>query len=299
MAATSTGVVVAGAGAVLLAGNRAQGHVVGDMSAGVLISATDAGETERYWTDRRMGGATPIDQRADDGVRAASGSVARSKTFGGIPTLGALFFNNGGGDHYCTASVVHSGSHSLILTAAHCLHGGRGGHYARKIAFVPKYDRGRRPYGVWTVKSMTVHRNWVSKGDVDLDFGYAALNKRGGRTIEKAVGYNKLAINQGTGKWVNIAGYPKIVHDRRDHPIYCRTKTKRKSKYQIRMDCTGFYGGTSGSPWLLNYSGRTHTGYINGVIGGYQGGGSTASTSYSPYFDRDVYDLRTAADKRA
>ncbi|MDL4818102.1 trypsin-like serine peptidase [Actinomadura opuntiae] len=295
------GIVAAGAGTVWYTAGDARGRTVVDTSASMRVSAADANDASRYWTPKRMAAATPVDRRSGGvtGQTFSSQAIVQSKAFGGVPTIGALFFNNGQGDHFCTASVVQSSSQRLLITAAHCIHGGKGKKYATKVAFVPKYDQGKRPYGTWTAKMLLVDQRWVTSTDPDLDFGFIALNDRSGKTIQKAVGYNKLAINQGTGKTVNVAGYPKIAFDPRDRPIYCRTKTAKQSQFQIRMDCTGFYGGTSGSPWLLNYSYTTQKGDINGVIGGYQGGGNTASRSYSAYFDKDVYNLRAAADKRA
>ncbi|MFC6881085.1 MULTISPECIES: trypsin-like serine peptidase [Actinomadura] len=300
---TSAGVVAAGAGTVWLSsGDGAEKRVV-DTSASVRISAADSNEAARYWTAKRMAAAKPVGRAEAPGgaarTQAAAQAVPRSTAFHGIPTLGALFFNNGSGDHYCTASVVHSYSKKLLITAAHCIHGGRGAGYVSKVAFVPKYEKGKRPYGTWTAKMLLVDQRWASKSDPDLDFGFIGLNPLKGKTIEAAVGYNMLGVNQGVGKYVNVTGYPRIAYDKRDQPIYCRAKTARQSKYQVRMDCSGFYGGTSGSPWLLKYNGKTHTGYINGVIGGYQGGGNTHWRSFSPYFDNDVNVLRSAADKRA
>ncbi|WP_165495056.1 trypsin-like serine peptidase [Actinomadura roseirufa] len=296
---TSAGAVAAGAGAVWLAGDGKSRAVAGS-AASMSVSAADSDAAARYWTARRMAAATPVDQRAQAAPRGLTAqAVPPSTAFGGVPTIGALFFSNGRGDHYCTASVVQSASQRLLLTAAHCIHGGKNAGYATKVAFVPKYDRGKRPYGTWTAGLLLVDRRWAAGSDADLDFGFIALNPLKGRKIQSVVGYNRLAVGQGVGRTVNVSGYPKIAYDSRDHPIYCRTKTARQSRYQIRMDCAGFYGGTSGSPWLLNYDGRTRTGSVNGVIGGYQGGGSTASRSYSPYFDGDVTKLRAAADDRA
>lgn len=305
-----TGVAAVTTGAVLVSQGHAKTHTVEDSSANLQISSAEAQGVESYWTPQRLASATPVGgpkasapatgpaaspspQMGERSVTAQS--TPKSTAFGGIPTVGAVFFNNGQGNHYCTASVIHSYSKSLLLTAAHCIHGGKGGGYAHNVAFVPKFDSGKRPYGIWSAKVLTVEKGWASSSDPDLDFGYIAVYPKNGKRIEQVVGYNKLATDEGAGNWVNVAGYPS----RTNRPIYCKTKTVKAFKYQIRMDCSGFYGGTSGSPWMLWYSSKTHTGYVNGVIGGYQEGGSTSWRSYSPYFDKDVYNLRAAADKRA
>lgn len=262
------------------------------------VGTTEAAESESYWTPDRMGEATPADPRVpgapapDPASRAASRNAT---VFHGVPSIGALFFSNGSGDHYCTASVIDSQKRNLLITAAHCIHGGEGKGYVSHVAFVPKYDGGRRPYGVWTAKLLVVKWAWTHYSDPDLDFGFVAVNSLGGHKIANVVGNNRLAINKGFGHTVNVAGYPAGT----DHPIYCRNTAKKQAKYQLRFDCGGFTGGTSGSPWLLSYDSRTKTGYTNGVIGGYQRGGRYSYISYSPYFDKDVWNLRDFADKAA
>jgi V8-like Glu-specific endopeptidase len=262
------------------------------------VGVTEAAASESYWTPERMERATPADPRPPGGP--APDPVGRAAlrdaiVFHGVPTIGPLFFRNGSGDHYCTASVIDSKKRNLLITAAHCIHGGRGKGYASHVAFVPKYDGGHRPYGVWTAKLLVVKWGWVHGSDPDLDVGFVAVNARNGHKIANVVGSNRLAINKGVGRTVNVAGYPAGTQ----HPIYCRGTAKKQAKRQLRFDCAGFTGGTSGSPWLLWYDSTTKTGYTNGVIGGYQRGGTYSSISYSPYFDTGVGKLRDDADKAA
>ncbi|HET9971168.1 MAG TPA: trypsin-like serine protease [Streptosporangiaceae bacterium] len=68
--------------------------------------------------------------------------------FSGEPAVGTLFTRASGqlGQHFCTASVVDSPAGDLVMTAAHCMTGASGA-----VAFVPGYNHGSTPYGVWTV----------------------------------------------------------------------------------------------------------------------------------------------------
>ena len=76
--------------------------------------------------------------------------------------------------------------------------------------------------------------------------------------------------------------------------------TSRQSASQLRFDCGGFTGGTSGSPWVTHFNLRTRNGTIVGVIGGYQEGGDTAAISYSSYLGAAVQRLyRQAATDQA
>ena len=67
--------------------------------------------------------------------------------------------------------------------------------------------------------------------------------------------------------------------------------TSRQSATQLRFDCGGYTGGTSGSPWVTNFSARTRTGTIVGVVGGYQQGGDTPAVSYSSYLGDAVHEF--------
>ena len=58
-----------------------------------------------------------------------------------------------------------------------------------------------------------------------------------------------------------------------------------------RHRCAGFFGGTSGSPWVTGFDPVTRTGTIIGVIGGYQEGGDTDAISYSSYFGSGIKQL--------
>src|SRR6516162_6297864 len=95
---------------------------------------------------------TPAEGAAGDFAssfaRAVRNLVSTSQNghaFAGTPAVGALFTTSAGklGRHFCTASVVNSPAGDLVITAAHCVSG------TSNVAFVPGYDRGATPYGVW------------------------------------------------------------------------------------------------------------------------------------------------------
>jgi V8-like Glu-specific endopeptidase len=293
--AVIVGVTLAG-GAAVVAWNSAQAD---DASAtGQSVSAADAAATESYWTPQTMAQATPLGERTTQakGLTALAATGRTAKAFGGLKTVGVLFFTTSTAKkHYCTASVINGGHGNLLITAAHCLYGSGG--YRKHVAFVPKYDAGKEPYGIWTAKRLTVTSGWKKSRDKDLDFGFIALNKRSGKQIKTVTGTNVLAINTGYRNWVNVDGYPMVAYAKSDHPIYCRNWTKKKFKYTREFDCAGYYGGTSGSPFLWHENYGAGTGKVVGVIGGYQEGGDVDYISYSSIFDKDVWNLRAAAAK--
>src|SRR3954466_8628600 len=81
-------------------------------------------------------------------------------TFAGTPTVGPLFRDGLTQHHECTASVIASPSRNLLLTAAHCITGTAAGYQ-----FVPGYDGGSTPYGVWTVTHAYVDPSWATRQD--------------------------------------------------------------------------------------------------------------------------------------
>lgn len=272
-------------------GTRAVGHV----------ARADGTRPEAYWTEARMASATPLDGRDGGALPQVEpyAAIPSARPTAGSRVVGALFLNNGSGRHYCTASVVGTPKRNLLLTAAHCLYSPSGRTWNRQIVFVPKYSRGRRPYGTWPVWLMVVDQRWMDSGDPDADVGFAAVQVMGGRRIADVVGSNEMLTGQGHADRVTVIGYPSKANHPSDRPIRCTGPARRQDEHQLRFDCGGFYGGTSGSPWIVDYDEQAERGYVIGTIGGYQRGGDSDRRSYSPVFDDDTARLLVAADDQA
>lgn len=272
----------------------AAGRPVASSAAPPGVHSVSLGEAEEagdYWTQDRMEQATP-----EDAVGVVGERGVRALHFRGVGNVGALFYRGSGRrGHFCTASVVHSARRDLLLTAGHCVYGGGG--YRSQMVFVPRYSAGQRPLGTWKVRTVIVDRRWARSLDQDLDFGFVTLWPSHGKRIEDLVPGNTLGTEPGFHNYVRVIGYPKFLDDPADTAIYCRNWTSRAARFQLRFDCDGYAGGTSGSPWLLRFDGRTNTGQVIGVIGGYQGGGWKKSVSYSSYFDRDIKHLYDTAQR--
>ncbi|MHA6757834.1 trypsin-like serine peptidase [Streptacidiphilus sp. PAMC 29251] len=274
-------------------GNRGAAAVLG---LAVLAAATACGSS----TDTRAAvSGHAIAHRIDShpsgwtkerfkAALAQHGGTSRpAKATASNARVGALFDQDVNGNHFCTASVVHSAGKSMLVTAAHCVHAGKGGSYRADMVFVPDYRDGTAPEGQWPVTGVVVDQRWIDSSDPDLDVAFVTLGQVGGKDIEDVLGGNTLGIDQGFGKVVQITGYPSTA----SAPISCVNKTTQQSTYQMRIACTGYPGGTSGSPWLSGFDRTTRTGTVIGVIGGYQQGGDTEDVSYSVYFDADVQSL--------
>ncbi|GAA0345705.1 hypothetical protein NE235_28885 [Actinoallomurus spadix] len=210
--------------------------------------------------------------------------TAKSLTAG--RRVGAIFSHDTSGTHFCTGSTVDSPGHNLIITAAHCLHGGKGSSYTSDLVFVPGYHDGKAPYGVWKIRSLLVDTRWAHGSDEDLDVGFAVVAPLNGKNVGDVVGVNTLGIDPGFRNVVRVTGYPM----RSDKPITCVNATTKADTYQLRFACNGYFPGTSGSPWLADFD-PDRGGRVVGVIGGRDEGGDEDDISYSSYFDDDVKHL--------
>ncbi|MFF2811625.1 trypsin-like serine peptidase [Streptomyces sp. NPDC058000] len=256
-------------------------------------------DAKAFWTPRRMAAAAPP-ERGTGKPAATSPTAPTAEHFDGIPSVGVLFSVDGeAGEHHCTASVVHSPHGNLILTAGHCNPGARA-------AFVPQYQSGQesQPYGVWAIEDTYAYSDrGTTGGGADLDFAFATVAPDdSGRHIEEVTGGNVLTATPSYRNQVSVIGYPSVHSDPEDRAVRCDTTTQQLAgTRQLRMECNGFYGGTSGSPWLTGYDPRTQTGRVIGVIGGVNGGGPQGPhsdrISYSPYFGKEILSLYDHATK--
>jgi hypothetical protein len=209
-------------------------------------------------------------------VTTAVASGKSAHPFNGNPKIGALFFPNFyPGLHTCTASVVHSPHHNVIMTAAHCPNPGSGANYE----FVPAYHAGKTPYGIWQTTAGYAAKSWINNdGNPKRDFAFFTVAPRmiNGRLreIEDVVGANRLGLRATKAQRVRITGYPLGVGGR---PITCSTHVYFHAVYPA-SHCFGFKAGTSGGPWV---AGHGHTSTVVGLISGFHQGGCTPAKVYS------------------
>ncbi len=240
------------------------------------------------WNRSRLLAALPFGTGHGRLPRPGQSASAHTAGTGTALRVGALFEHDAGGDHFCTASVVSSPGKDLLITAAHCINGGQGGTgYKSDIVFIPGYRDGQEPFGAWTPARLIVAPQWANSSDPDFDVGFVVLQPHDGLKIEQVLGANQFAADSGYRHLVHVTGYP----DSANAPITCVNWTSRQSATQLRFECDGYTGGTSGSPWVTRFNGRSRTGTIVGVIGGYQEGGDTASVSYSARLGADIQRL--------
>jgi V8-like Glu-specific endopeptidase len=262
----------------------------------------------QYWTAARMASATsedpgskgvPLSHYARQSSAAAANAAGIPTAYvNGRPSIGILFFKSKDETtHFCTAFVVNSSTKNLIMMAAHCRPGS-------SQAFVPGYrihGTTTAPYGIWPLLKSYTDKRFSSTGTgTDFDYSFAKVGPNAaGHQIQDVTHGNTLTMTPTyANKWVGVTGYPKVAPAPVNRPVTCWAPTKRLgSDRQMVFLCNGYYGGTSGSPWLIDYQAKTNTGKVIGLIGGVGGGGPNAWTSYSPIFDKNtvaLYDYAVA-----
>ncbi|GAA3844175.1 hypothetical protein GCM10022403_090120 [Streptomyces coacervatus] len=288
----------------------------GTGTAGAWTSAA----AEKFWTPERMADATPDSPRGEAPAGWKPGSsakgVAAAKNgsyFAGVPTVGTFFHyvTDPATDkltaRFCSASVVDSPQGNVVLTAAHCSGGSKG-------MFVPRYNGAATnpaPYGRFAVQRWVRDARWYQAeghptrdaySDFDYAFARVAANKQG-QSVQKAVGAG-LKLGQVNGQYkqnVTVIGYPGS-HNPKNQPFICADVTTRQlpGYHQMRMDCGGFYGGTSGSPWITGLNRTTGAGTVIGNLGGYYGGGlenNSDRISFAATYDQRAFEIYDAAAK--
>lgn len=249
----------------------------------------------------------PPEGAAPTAVRAAAAPTGPSRTQAAKPQLspqpgttlpppvvpkpggpaaftGALFTKGLDGDHFCTATVVHSPGRDLIVTAGHCLLD--GDQSDGSAVFAPAYANGAAPYGTWKIDRVFEDARWAEGADDDYDLAFARLAPdASGRRIEDVTGAAVLDTSGRAGEEVTVTGYPAD----RKVPRTCTAVAVRESATEQRFDCADFPGGTSGSAWIAG----------DGKIIGVLTGGDTDDVSTSTVLGDYAASLyaRAAADR--
>ncbi len=236
---------------------------------------------------------------------AVAGPYARHPVGTGADAVGALFTwqDRQLGRHFCTASVVSSTAGDLVITAAHCVTGVD----LANIVFAPGYANGQLPRGLWAVSRKFVDARWAAHKDPNDDFAFlvvrpltkphqSAADAQLTGTVQSAAGAERLRFDARLPTTIRATGYP----DGSNRPVTCATRAvafRPDALDQVKFVCPGFTDGTSGGPFLSDFSRATDTGSIIGVIGGYQQGGDSADISYSSAFVANVRSLYASAQR--
>ena len=235
------------------------------------VPAAEAASAAAYWTPQRMRAAAPADvlltgkAASTPAAEVAKGApVTYAKPGPGgevtpmatsespVPNIGKVFFTLNGRNYVCSGNAVSASNGSVVSTAAHCVHSGKG-KYATNWVFVPAYENGAAPYGQWAATSLTAPTQWTKRGDISYDTGFAKVGQLGGRTLAATVGASAIAFNQARGLAYEAFGYPAAAPFNGQTLKSCSGTASpdpygQTQSQGIPCDMTG---GSSGGPWFL------------------------------------------------
>jgi hypothetical protein len=163
-------------------------------------------QVEAFWTPQRMAAARPLELTVDGDGRTdlhrgplrraatASYSVVATPEVPPYAWNGRLFVVQGGEESSCTATAIDSPSRSLVLTAAHCVNSGprdgKPGVWSTYLEFVPGYNLGVAPYGVFVLSGRPrALAGWTREGNPGFDLGaFLVAPNAEGAGLEDALG---------------------------------------------------------------------------------------------------------------
>lgn len=209
----------------------------------------DPEQVLRYWTPERMRNAANIHEPADlvpfeppldgdhKGYLKMSGPYVNKVE---SRVTGILFYHNArmNVDTHCSASILQSPTHSLIITAAHCtIFPNPGGeNFSQQMLFVPAYNAspGRKvaemaPYGMWPVSRAYVSENVAQNPTIiigsQFDLSVASVHPNGaGRRLQEVVGSALQPVvseSESFAKALTV-GYPSADYGGQSQ-YYCKT----------------------------------------------------------------------------
>ncbi|WP_405140526.1 hypothetical protein OG589_26565 [Sphaerisporangium sp. NBC_01403] len=219
---------------------------------------------------------------------AAGGAVKR--------TTGRVFLTLRGVDYVCSASAVRSRNQDVVVTAGHCAKDGSGT-WAENWTFVPAYEPGRQPYGVFTARRMFVPEPWSESGDDSYDLGMVAVNPSGGSHLNEAVGGQEIGFNVPRGGRAFGFGFPADPPYDGRRLIYCAGDLHHDPHSQTRdqgMRCD-LTAGSSGGPWLSSFDPATGQGVLTSVSSFKYS--DDDGTMYGPYFGDQAKRLFDTAQR--
>ena len=274
-------------------------------------------EVEGVEVERLLGGPTPLFGTSPFSYtryRLFPDLIATYKTYPYRAT-GKLFFTiPGQGNFVCSAASVNSANLAVVWTAGHCVYSpGIGFH--TNFSFAPARRLANNPYGLWTpvpVGGVWTLTGWQG-GLFNYDHGALVMKKNAGIKIGNKIGFLGFVANVSRLQHWHLHGYPQAPRnlgqtppgaqfDGVHHEICAAAWATDDNPHgtadplTIGVGCDKT-GGTSGGPWVIDFSGATGaTNLLNGNNSyRYNGGPPNNLQPLSPYFTDGAINLRNAA----
>ena len=184
-------------------------------------------------------------------------------------TTGRVFWTAGIYLYSCSGSVVQSASGDLITTAAHCVYDTSSGtlFLNNSWVFIPAYDRGVAPYGIWPARRMLVGDSWRQRTDMNADVAFVAVSTLNNVSIQAYVGSQGIGFNYPRLAYTIALGYPGNILNgmvmQRCVGFAQRSRWIFNGYIGQGLSCN-MGGGSSGGPWIQNMN-STGLGFVTSV----------------------------------
>jgi len=297
---------------------------VGLMAASASATVGDRAQAEQeritaYWTAARIASAIPRDMVVDRGLSpqakppgtpGGGGGGGEEGTITGVSwegggevqqTTGKVLFTLGTSNYVCSASAVVDslGGYSLVLTAGHCVYDDVANAFATNWVFFPAYEDNpvlscAGSDRCFTAMGLVTTEGWADR-DFEHDYAFAVIAPRSGVLLESGYGTQGIAFNQGERLGVYSFGYPHARPFNGNDLIYC-AGTAKDDPYGSTTQglACKMTGGSSGGPWLADFSEGNGTGLLYSVNSyKYR---NDKNTMYGPYLGSGAQATYEAAN---
>lgn len=232
----------------------------------------------------RVPGRAPMRRLRRAGAAASSVRVLNS-TADGTRTNGRILgIDPLSGPYSCSGTVLNTPSHSIVLTAGHCVL--EGGSESRRIVFVPAYDHGTRPFGTFVAEAVYVMPQWRQSENPDFDVAALRVAPNELGALTDVVGGRGFATSKSRLAAFQIFGYPAAwaggeeLRSCRAHGLGIDRLTDRFPGLPTMPASCDMAAGSSGGAWLFDGE------YVSGVTS-YSYAGRPGQL-FSPYFGPEV-----------
>ncbi|HEX6228904.1 MAG TPA: trypsin-like serine protease, partial [Solirubrobacterales bacterium] len=171
------------------------------------VHALGGGPAASKAADVRVPGRAPLRRFLHPPVASASSDRVASAAEVGHRTNGKIVgIDPKKGNFSCSGTALNTPSRSIVLTAGHCVIA--NGRIAKRLAFVPAYDHGRRPFGTFPVRAYYVTPQWRESENPDFDVAALRVAPNGFGALTDVVGARGFATSRSRTAKFQIYGYP-------------------------------------------------------------------------------------------
>lgn len=164
--------------------------------------------------------AEPVDQPRPEGAfdipgmgQDASSSAATGDFIPGNTSVypqrihGKIFFRIGSDNFTCSGTIVESAGQNVVFTAGHCVYDQIAG-FVNEVAFVPGYENGNSPYGIFSGSQWFTTPRWASSGSNSYDIGVVALQEPVEALGSRKIAFDLNPVVNKRKREYTIYGYP-------------------------------------------------------------------------------------------